>query len=295
MYHGEIIDTHMHLWDLTHGHYPWLQEGSSLFTNLIGDYTKVACDFLITDYLKLIHSHTIVKSVHVEAHPEPKRALLETMWVQKQADTYGFPHGIVVFADLSGSDLDLVLKDHCRSPNVRGVRQMLGRVNGMGAEDWMKNGKWQSGLRLLSKHELVFEVAVFDHQLEEVAKMAKEYDQQIFILEHLGWPLDLSPEGVSRWQERLALVADNKNVYLKLTALGCIVKAPDVKKCKELLLAGVKFFGEDRCLFGSNFPPDSLFFAFGQLLHIIKEALSLFDDKVQRKIFYDNGKKVYQL
>ena len=45
MYKGEIVDAHMHLWDLDHGDYPWLKEKIPLIEVLVGDYKKIRKTF----------------------------------------------------------------------------------------------------------------------------------------------------------------------------------------------------------------------------------------------------------
>ena len=41
IYEAEILDAHMHLWDLTHGDYPWLKQSNPVVTKWIGSYKKI--------------------------------------------------------------------------------------------------------------------------------------------------------------------------------------------------------------------------------------------------------------
>jgi len=295
MYKGEIIDAHMHLWDLDHGDYPWLKERNPLIEVLVGDYKKLRQNFLIEDFLKMVKPHHVTKSIHVEANPSLKKSLHETMWLQKIADTYGFPHGIVVQADLSDPDLEGVLKDQLQYPNVRGVRQILFHPDDSEKPDLIKEYHWQKGLKLLRQYELPFELAVFAHQLIDAAKVVREYDDVKFVLEHLGWPVDLSSEGFGMWKNRLALLAEAPNVYFKISGIGSVLKTADKKTIEPYILAAIQIFGIDRCFFGSDFPPGSLFCTYAGLIDSLKRIFETFDEKAQKKLFYDNAKSFYQI
>ena len=47
-YNDEIIDSHMHLWDLKNS-YPWLKEAIPSLEKMIGDYRSFRQNFLIED------------------------------------------------------------------------------------------------------------------------------------------------------------------------------------------------------------------------------------------------------
>jgi len=288
-YEEEIIDAHMHLWDLSHGEYPWIMEEETMFVKVIGNYKKICKNFLIEDYQALIKPHNVIKSVHIEANAAPKQSLHETEWLQKIADNHGFPHAIVPHADLRDPDIENVLKDLCQFPNVRGIRQILFN------SDLPSDPHWHHGLSYFAAQNLIFELCLFGNQLPEMSKIIKEHDDVLFVLDHLGWPLDVSDAGFSKWKEEISFLAMHPNAYLKLSGIGSVFKTPDIENITRFLHAGIEIFGEDRCFFGSNIPPDSLFFTYNKIIEIFKEALCNFDPKVQRKIFYENAKEFYDL
>ena len=285
-----MIDAHMHLWNLEHGEYPWLMKQDPLIVLLLGNYDKICHDFSIEDYLALIKFHHIKKSIHIEAHAEQKKALLETMWVQKQADTYGFPHGIVASVDLRDADLENVLKDQCQFPNIRGIRQTL-----LGQEEMLIDYRWQKGLKLLSKYNLTFDLEMTNDFLDNAISIVKEYSDVRFIINHLGFPLDVSEKGLIIWKERLEHIALHSNVYLKLSGVGFLFQGKKIESRKKFLKMALETFGEDRCIFGSNMPVDSLFLTYDQIVEVFKETFSDLEEKIQHKLFYGNAKEVYQL
>src|SRR5271156_4369478 len=98
MYLGQIIDTHMHLWDPAH-RLAWLDQVEALNR-----------PFLMKDYLEMAKHQPISQMVFIQSGAFPENPVLETKWVQDQADKYGGPQGIVAFAPLDSPDVDRILK-----------------------------------------------------------------------------------------------------------------------------------------------------------------------------------------
>jgi len=295
MYTDEIIDGHMHLWDLDHGEYPWLTDKKGKFEEVIGKVKKIRKNFLITDYESLVKPYNVTKGVHVEANAALKKALHETQWLQKIAESHGTPNAIVFQADLRDPDIENVLKDHCQSPNVRGVRQILFREEGSTDPDLMSDPHFQKGLKSLSKQILTFDLCLFGHQIPDAARLVKETPDAAFVLDHLGWPRDITDKGFETWTRDIKLLADSPNVHLKLSGIGLVFKSHDQENIERFLRAGIEAFGEDRCFFGSNIPPDSLFLPYGKLIEIFRMAFSRYAPETQRKLFYENAKAFYDI
>ena len=50
----EIVDAHMHLWDLSRISYPWLTP--PLPVGITGDVSSIARNYLLDDYLRDVHT-----------------------------------------------------------------------------------------------------------------------------------------------------------------------------------------------------------------------------------------------
>lgn len=285
MYQGQIIDTHMHLWDTANG-YEWLPEYKTLNHN-----------FLMKDYLEMAKHQSISQMVHIECGGFPKNPVLESKWVQEQADRFGGPQAIIGYAKLDSPDVEKTLKGHSQYPNIRGIRMPLNRIGSFGVDrdDYMKDPAWQKGYALLSKYNLHFEMQIFDTQIPDAVQIAKNFSDIPLFLQHLGWPLETTPDYFNQWKDRLAQLAQYPNVYLKISCLGWILKKNDKKAILPFLKEAVRLFGIDRCVVGSNCPPDTLYLSFDEIFHILKEAFSTYSEEEQQKLFYGNAKRLYRL
>jgi predicted TIM-barrel fold metal-dependent hydrolase len=299
MYAGPIIDTHMHLWDLANG-YAWLSHRVPAFEHLIGNYDPLRRNFLAPDYTALTRGWHVVQSVHVQAFGFPDYPVAETEWLQEQADRYGYPHGIVAYADLTDPRLEETLRRHCAQANVRGIRMPLNydeeawrRMADRG--DYMRDRQWRKGFARLSRHGLVFDLQMYDHQVPDAVALARDFPETTIVVEHLAWPTDLSAAGFERWGRHLASLAECPNVFLKVSGIGGVFRRSDPDLIRRYLRQAVAAFGPDRCMFGSNCPPDTLFYSFGALLGVYMAAFSDHSPAEQHDLFCGTARRVYRL
>ncbi len=288
MYSGQIIDTHMHLWDTANG-YDWLPHtaGGALNRN-----------FLMNDYFEMSKHQRISQMVHIECGGFPQNPILETKWVQEIADQLGCPQGIAAFAQLDAPDIENTLKGHCQYPNLRTIRMSLNYIaGGFGADrdDYMEDTSWRKGYALLSKYHLPFEMQIFDTQIPDASELAKDFPDIPIILEHLGWPCQSSPTYLKEWKNRLAQIAQYPNVFLKISCIGWIFQKNDEKAISAYIQEALRLFGVDRCMVGSNCPPDRIYLPFDEIFRIFKVALLPYSETDQQKVFYGNAKRIYQL
>ncbi len=288
MYNGPIVDTHMHIWDLNHPPV-WLKRLSGGVLNH---------RFEVPEYLKMCQNQPISHSVHIECGGFPQNRVLETKWVQQQADKFGFPQGIAAFAPLADPHVEQILEQQLECRNLKTIRMPLNFVAGsFGAErdDYMKDSSWREGYSLLEKFNLGFEMQIFDIQIPDACELLKAFPNIPVILEHLGWPLKGSIDDLPAWSQRLRQIAKYPNISLKLSCLGWIFQNNNEDLMISYIREAVRIFGTERCMVGSNCPPDTVFISFDDIFRILKTALSIYPYSDQEKIFYLNAKKNYRL
>lgn len=93
------------------------------------------------------------------------------------ADQYGYAHGIVAYADLTDPRLEETLRRHCARANVRGIRMPLNYDEEAwrrmaDRDDYMLDGQWRKGFALLSRHGLVFDLQMYDHQVPDAVALS---------------------------------------------------------------------------------------------------------------------------
>ena len=64
IYHGPVIDAHHHLWDLTLGRHPWLQDATQPIKAL-GDIEFLRRNYLAADFLADAAHQNAMGSVYI--------------------------------------------------------------------------------------------------------------------------------------------------------------------------------------------------------------------------------------
>src|SRR5438067_8882635 len=111
-----IVDSHHHLWSLTDGRYPWLQDGHDPGAFILGDHTALRRDFGAREYRASVEDRPVVATVHVEAERERSQALAETAWLHRVHATHGLPNAVVAWADLLAEDAEERLAEQAAHP-----------------------------------------------------------------------------------------------------------------------------------------------------------------------------------
>jgi predicted TIM-barrel fold metal-dependent hydrolase len=292
-----IADCHLHLWDLVHNTYPWLQPAEP--SGPFGKSAKIRHSYLLNDYLSDTAQQKVVKAVHVEAGWDHADPVGETRWLQQLADQHGFPQGIVAHADLASPHVEATLEQHAQCANLRGIRMRLQDGNFVsspdGGNERLRSASWRRGFSLLRKFNLSFDLQATSSVMHDGAQIAARFPDVPIIVTHAGYPLDPSPAERERWRRSMRELASHENVFVKLS--GVTMGRPDwtVDEIAPVILEVIDLFGVARCLFASNFPVDRLFGSFDRLFGAYRSIVSGFSADEQRALFHDNTCRVYRI
>ena len=295
-YAGPIIDTHHHIW--LRKDVAWLKDPP--IPRMFGDYFGLRRDYTVEEWMHDIVPEGAVKSVHVTAMWGPGRELDETRWLQATADKHGFPHGIVVNADLCDPDIEAKLREHKKFPNVRGVRNMLywdgdPLRQAAARPDLCNVPEFRRGFASIAKLDMHFELQVFAPQASFVLELLKAFPDTRMILVHAGMLADRSPRGIDQWRAALTSFAAFPNVHVKLSGIGMFTNGVSAPQVRQVIRDSIQIFGIERTIYGSNFPLEKLAASYRDFLAPYREALSEYPEADQRKVFHDNAMAFYRL
>jgi predicted TIM-barrel fold metal-dependent hydrolase len=294
-----IVDAHQHFWDLGCNYYPWLCDPEPIPFRY-GDYSALRRNYLPPDYLADAGRHRVVKTVHVEAEWDRSSPAAETRWLESVHASYGLPTAVVGYAALDGPDVAEVLAAQAQSPLMRGIRHKpqaaLSPTEAVrGGRGSMDDPRWRHGYALLARHGLSFDLQAPWWHFDAATELARDFPATQIVINHTGLPADRSPEGLAAWRRAMATAADQANVAVKISGLG----RPGLPWTGEangpIIRDTIAIFGIDRCLFGSNFPVDSLVATFDAIVSGMRVALSDRSPAHRHKLFYENAARIYRL
>jgi predicted TIM-barrel fold metal-dependent hydrolase len=301
MYDGPIIDAHCHLWDLGMDRHPWLRPtGGAL--QALGDLTGIRRNYLVDDYRRDATNQNVVASVHVEAGwDRADDPLAEIRWLETLDKSSGVAARYIGFADLAASGSGAVLDRLSEVKHCVGVRQMLSWHPTEPAKCFAPRpgiadeADFRRGVALLSRHDQLLELMLYPYQAEEVARLARDFPDQTFIVNHCGSPIDRDRDGMLRWREGLKLLGSARSVKIKISALTAYDPRPTPESLREVVFHCIECFGVDRSMFGSDFPVGRLWTSFDAIFNGFKAIVRDFSEDEQSALFHVNARRVYRM
>lgn len=283
------IDAHHHLWDLSAVHYPWLMaKGVRRF---FGDPGPIQRNYLLEEFRAAALGFEA--SVHIQVGAED--ALAEASWVQGVADAHpDWSLAQVVFADLTSERLGRELDRMQELPTVRGVRQIVGRApeedRSTGTNDLLDDPRFVEGLREIGRRGLRFDLQLIPELYGAMADVLSDVPGTRVALCHAGSPHDRMPEGLREWARELGRLSGIPQVSVKLSGLGMFEHDWTKESVRPIVETCLEQFGAAKCMFGSNFPVDSLY---SDYRAIVEAYESLVPDDVQLAVFGDTAAAFY--
>jgi predicted TIM-barrel fold metal-dependent hydrolase len=288
-----MIDAHHHLWDLSAVTYPWLM--ATGVERFFGDPSPIQRDYLLEEFRAGAAAQGVTASVHIQVGAED--GLAEARWVHEVAQsTADWPMAQVVFCDLTASDLAAQLDAFQALSTVRGVRQIVGRAPGedavTGTNGLLDDPRFLQGLREAGARGLSFDLQLIPELMEKTAAVLAQAPDTKVALCHAGSPHDRSPEGLSDWGRRLQALSQLPQVTCKLSGLGMFQHNWTAADFQPIIETCLQQFGPDRCMFGSNFPVDSLYSDYATLFAAHQNSVP---DHMRQQVFHDTAAAFYGL
>jgi len=303
----------------------------------LGDSQYLINPYLPDDFQKDINTLNIKSIVHVQAGWEKQSgigAAGETEWLEEIFSSRITPNKFKLGAIVGQAHLEkmktlaTLIENHKKASNrFVGVRDMLAWNEDPGVMKWSKCAElsrtkdWRRGFETLAEHKLSFDAWIYHTQLNELNELAGSYPENQIILDHMATPIGVmgafSEFGhtkkdrdliLKQWQEGIALVAENKNVAVKLSgmfmpiigwSLHQTLAEPSISEIVDKLQPLVEFtiakFGVDRCMFASNFPMDKVSLSYRQLYDVYTEMVQDYSIDDQKKLFAKNARRLYKM
>jgi predicted TIM-barrel fold metal-dependent hydrolase len=274
-----VIDTHVHLFD------PTRPQGVP-YAGPKGQPPQMASP---ENYHKQITGTGIVGAVIVEASPWVE----DNLWILERANSDPVFVGVVGDLDPSKPDFGEYLNRFSKDPLWRGIR--YARVWQMeGGKQVLKPGMAE-GLKLLAQTGQTLDMANPSFDLLRGALLAMEAVPDLrVVMDHMP-SLDPTPETQALYDSLIRDLAQHPNFFLKLSQVihkdenGVTVTAPRAR-LDQLMAA----FGEDRVMFGGDWPNSVGTATIPQALALMRDYFSARPRIQAEKYFWKNSQHIYR-
>lgn len=296
---AEIFDAHHHFWDLAGGgHYPWLQDAYDP-DFFLGDYRALCRNFLPQDLRAAYRNWNLIGSVHVEAERSRGEQVAETQWLAELHGATGLPTAIVGHVYFTQPDRDEVLSAHAACPLLRGIRSKPVIAPGPGQSvrgqpGTLQDAAFAEGLAALRNHNLSWDLRVPFWHLTEAAEVLADFPDLPVVVNHLGLPLDRSPEALEIWRRGLAALAALPSTTLKVSELGLHGGVWHEDSNRRVIAEAVAIYGFERCMFAGNLPVSSLSVSLDALIKTVLAALPEATQSDIDRLFAGTARRFYR-
>jgi len=273
-----IIDSHVHFWKFDPIRDAWITK----------DMTAIRKNFLPEDLSLYLNENHIEGCIAVQADQSDE----ETAFLVNLAKENPFIKGVVGWIDLTSDKLEQSLQNYQSEKVIKGFRHITeGEQIGFLLQKNVLNG-----IASLHQYDYTFDILLRQHQLSDAVKLSEKLPDQPFILDHCGKP-DLKTNDLKDWKFNIAELAQNPNIYCKISGLLTQGKWNfiDEKAIFEILDFIFSKFGIERVVFGSDWPVMLLGGNYALWLKLISKYVSQFTETEQQLFFSKNAAKFYNL
>ncbi|HXW14637.1 MAG TPA: amidohydrolase family protein [Terriglobia bacterium] len=279
-----IIDTHIHLFDPTRPQgVPWPDKDDAVLY-------KPASP---ARYRKVTQGLGIVGAIEIECSPW----LEDNQWVLDIAAKDTIIVGTVGDLEPGKPDFGKHLERFHKNPLFRGIR--CGNLWGRNLAAEVTSGEFVSNIKALADAGLGLDTANQDSALlEAVIRLTDKVPNLRVVIDHL--PQANPPEDPGAREEReadLRELAARPNVYVKLSEVLRRVDGQvhyDLGFYRSRLDHLWETFGEDRVLFGSDWPNSDRWGSYQQVLNLVHEYVAGKGKAAMEKYFWKNSVQAYQ-
>lgn len=277
-----IIDTHTHFFDPTRPQgVPWPDRADPVLYR----------PFLPAEFIALTQPLGVTGTVVIEASPW----LEDNAWLLKLADQNPFLLGIVGNLPPGRPEFSLQLKKLTQHRRFRGIR-----IGHDALREALQPGATQNDLRQLAELNLTLDLLIPPEQLPDAARLGNLIPDLRIVVDHCAnVPVGRPPP--NEWIGGLAACHYTPNVFMKVSGLveGTGQRggraSPDPTHYHAVLDALWHPFGEDRLIYGSNWPVSLHFATYETVLRIVQDYFRAKGPRAVAHYFHRNAIKVYRL
>jgi L-fuconolactonase len=271
-----VVDAHQHFWDPRRAHYAWLTD----------ERAAIRRPFTPEDLRPVLRANGVDRTIVIEA----RSSLEETRELLALAEATDFLAGVVGWADLTGRAVEAELAN---LRHAAGGRRLVGIRHQVRAEpdpEWLLRLDVLRGLAALADVGLVYDLLVTARELPAAAEAARRVPGLTFVVEHLGGPAVRAGDDPG-WAAGMARLGDLENVSCKVSGLV----AGDAEELAPFVERVVGWFGEDRLLFGSDWPVCLLGASYDEIMRRLRVVTATLPELAQAKLLGENARRVYRL
>jgi len=270
-----VIDAHHHLWRYTAAEYGWIDDSMATLRR----------DFLPEDLQTEMQTAGIDRSFAVQA----RQTVEETAWLLELAAHNHFIAGVVGWAPLASSGLVQILDTYADDAKLVGLRHVVQAE----PDGFLDAPAFNAGIGRLLGTGLVYDVLIFERQLEEATRFVDRHPRQSFVLDHIAKPR-IAEALLEPWHTQIRELARRPNVVCKLS--GMVTETGRTwteDSLRPYFDTVVEAFGSQRLMAGSDWPVCLAASGYAQWWQVLRNYFAAFTETEREAIFGGTAASIY--
>ena len=276
-----IIDTHVHFIDPTRFQgvqYPDPIEASRLYRTV-----------LPLHYKAITASHGITGVIVVEA----SHWIEDNQWILDLAKKEPLIVGFSGNLDMRANNFESNLSRFASNSLFRGIRPRM-----LNPADY-SDPKVVNSAALLESYDLEMDAHIVYQDIEHLISLVNQVPKLRIVINHIGAGRPINGKTANQeWANAMGEISKYPNIYCKVSAVlqhSEILPAPyDVDFYRPTLDVLWDLFGENRLVYGSNWPNVEQVGPYSQELGLAKEYFGEKGRVASEKFFWENAKVAYK-
>ena len=272
------LDAHQHFWEYDAVKHSWIEDSMSVLKR----------HYLPEQIAPLLKNQDLSGCIAVQADQSEE----ETEFLLALAEAYPFIKAVVGWVDLCAENIESRLEHYAQNPYFKGVRHIVQAE----PENFVLKPEFQRGIGFLSQFNLVYDLLIYPSQLDSGIQLVSEFPNQKFVLDHCAKPL-IKTQEIKNWKRDIQRLAQEENIFCKISGLVTEAdllhwKAEDFTPYLEVVFDA---FGEDRVLYGSDWPVCLLAAPYEKVYRLMADYTTAFSPEASRKFFGGNAARIYNI
>jgi L-fuconolactonase len=272
------IDAHHHLWQYSAEEYGWIDESMM----------ELRRDFLTADLERELNAANVDGTIVVQARQTPE----ETTWLLSLARQSSRIRGVVGWADIASENFPTELDQLAQTARLVGLRHVV-QAEPAG---FLDGAAFNRGISAMRGSGLVYDLLIYERQLEEVMRFVDRHPEQRFVLDHIAKP-KIAVGEMEPWKQRISQLARRPNVWCKVS--GMLTEANPKRWTREELRpyldAVVDAFDARRLMAGSDWPVCLVGTSYEAWWELLRDYFAAFTRTERESIFGGCAMRVYGL
>lgn len=279
-----IVDSHVHIWNTELFPIPWLEEIPALNKR-----------FWIDDYFAATGALPVEGFVYLQVEVAPPYALIEAETIAALAEIDPRIRAVVPWAPLEEGEKSRIFLERLVSisPKIKSIRRI---VQAEPDPDFCLQPGFIRGNQIVAEYGLTSEICCNFTQLAANVELVRQCPGTEFILNHIAKP-NIRGSEFEPWATQMTDLANLGNVVCKIS--GATTEAHldrwTIDDVRPYLEHALTVFGEDRVLFGSDWPVVTQAASYPKWVDTVEEITKDFTAEQKDKLWKQNAMRFYRL